>query len=78
MPRRNPTLKAEMEDLGRKSVPVAFFTYPVMQVANIRLPRARLVLVGQGSFPTSSSPESGAPLQAAVQGRVPRVSAVIQ
>jgi tryptophanyl-tRNA synthetase len=38
---RNPTLKAEMEDFGRKSVPVAFFTYPVMQAANILLPRGK-------------------------------------
>jgi tryptophanyl-tRNA synthetase len=39
MLQRNPTLKAEMEDFGRKSVPVAFFNYPVMQVANIELTR---------------------------------------
>lgn len=32
MLQRNPTLKAEMEDIeaGNRSVPVAFFTYPVM------------------------------------------------
>ena len=43
---RNPTLKAEMEAIENpedattkgKSVPVAFYTYPVMQVANILLP----------------------------------------
>src|SRR3989441_12217313 len=48
---RNPTLKAEMEEFGRKSVPVAFFTYPVMQVANILLPRAHLVPVGEDQLP---------------------------
>jgi tryptophanyl-tRNA synthetase len=48
---RNPTLKAEMADFGRKSVPVAFFTYPVMQVANILLPRAHLVPVGEDQLP---------------------------
>ncbi len=50
---RNPTLKAEMEDLdaGDKGVPVGFFVYPVMQVANILLPRARLVPVGEDQLP---------------------------
>jgi tryptophanyl-tRNA synthetase len=48
---RNPTLKAEMRDFGRRSVPVAFFTYPVMQVANILLPRAHLVPVGEDQLP---------------------------
>jgi tryptophanyl-tRNA synthetase len=45
---RNPTLKSEMADLeATMSVPVAFFTYPVMQVANILLPKANLVPVGE-------------------------------
>ncbi len=48
---RNPTLKAEMEEFGRKSVPVAFFTYPVMQVANILMARAHLVPVGEDQLP---------------------------
>jgi tryptophanyl-tRNA synthetase len=51
MLQRNPTLKAEMDDFGRKSVPVAFFTYPVMQVANILMPRAHLVPVGEDQLP---------------------------
>ena len=51
MLQRNPTLKAEMADIGNKSVPVAFFTYPVMQVANILLPRAHLVPVGEDQLP---------------------------
>ena len=50
---RNPTLKGEMADLQEKtdSVPVAFFTYPVMQVANILLPRAHLVPTGEDQSP---------------------------
>jgi tryptophanyl-tRNA synthetase len=45
---RNPTLKAEMAYLETTmSVPVAFFTYPMMQVANILLPKAHLVPVGE-------------------------------
>lgn len=51
MLQRNPTLKAEMDDFGRKSVPVAFFTYPVMQMANILLFRAHLVPVGEDQLP---------------------------
>lgn len=56
---RNPTLKAEMEAIESpvdsttkgKSVPVAFYIYPVMQVANILLPRANLVPVGEDQLP---------------------------
>jgi len=51
---RNPTLKAEMEELESRSkdaVPVAFFTYPVMQVANILMPKADLVPTGEDQSP---------------------------
>ena len=51
---RNPTLKSEMADLeakSKESVPVAFFTYPVMQVANILLPKAHLVPTGEDQSP---------------------------
>lgn len=51
---RNPTLKAEMADLEEarhESVPVAFFTYPIMQVANILMPKAHLVPVGEDQLP---------------------------
>jgi tryptophanyl-tRNA synthetase len=51
MLQRNPTLKAEMANFGNRSVPVAFFTYPVMQVSNILLPRAHLVPVGEDQLP---------------------------
>ena len=52
---RNPTLKAEMAELetrsGEASVPVGFFTYPIMQVANILMPKAHLVPVGEDQLP---------------------------
>ncbi len=55
---RNPTLKSEMETIEQgdeskkgKSVPVAFYNYPVMQVANILMPRAHLVPVGEDQLP---------------------------
>jgi len=51
---RNPTLKAEMDELesrSRDAVPVAFFTYPVMQVANILMPKANLVPTGEDQAP---------------------------
>lgn len=51
MLQRNPTLKSELDGFGKKSVPVAFFTYPVMQVSNILLPRAHLVPVGEDQSP---------------------------
>jgi tryptophanyl-tRNA synthetase len=53
MLQRNPTLKAEMEDIeaGNKSVPAAFFFYPVQQSANILLCRAHLVPVGEDQLP---------------------------
>jgi tryptophanyl-tRNA synthetase len=50
---RNPTLKGELADLEEKKTgaPVGFFIYPVMQVANILLPRAHLVPVGEDQLP---------------------------
>jgi tryptophanyl-tRNA synthetase len=51
--RKNPTLKSEMDVLeqAKKSVPVGFFIYPLMQIANILLPRADLVPVGDDQLP---------------------------
>jgi tryptophanyl-tRNA synthetase len=51
---RNPTLKGEMAELearAKESVPVAFFTYPIMQVANILMPKAHLVPTGEDQSP---------------------------
>jgi tryptophanyl-tRNA synthetase len=48
---RNPTLKAEMADLESKELNVAFFFYPIMQMANILMPKAHLVPVGEDQLP---------------------------
>ena len=48
---RNPTLKSEMERLEAGRLSVGFFTYPVSQVADILLPRAHLVPVGEDQLP---------------------------
>ena len=89
---RNPTLRAEMEEIDSpkdattkgKSVPVAFYIYPVMQVANILLPRAHLVPVGEDQLPHIELTRETArrfnrdfqpifPEQEALVGRVPRL-----
>lgn len=87
MLQRNPTLKKEMDDFGRKSVPVAFFTYPVMQSANILMSRAHLVPVGQDQLPHVEFTRAVArrfnrqvrevfPEPEALVGRVPRLIGV--
>ena len=48
---RNPTLKAEREQIEAKGLSVGFFTYPVSQVADILLPKAHLVPVGEDQLP---------------------------
>ena len=48
---RNPTLKAEREQVETKGLSVGFFTYPVSQVADILLPKAHLVPVGEDQLP---------------------------
>ncbi len=51
---RNPTLKAEREQLeggGGERVSVGFYTYPISQVADILLPKAHLVPVGEDQIP---------------------------
>lgn len=90
---RNPTLKAEMEALEnpedgraeRKPVPVAFYNYPIMQVANILMPRAHLVPVGDDQLPHIELTRETArrfnrrfkevfPEPEALVGRVPRLT----
>ena len=73
---RNPTLRAEMADIetggrlhARRSVPVAFYTYPVMQVANILMPRAHLVPVGETAAHRDDA-RGCAAVQPAIQGGV--------
>ena len=48
---RNPTLKAERARLDAESLSVGFYTYPVSQVADILLPKAHLVPVGEDQLP---------------------------
>lgn len=87
MLQRNPTLKKELDDFGRKSVPVAFFTYPVMQSANILMARAHLVPVGEDQLPHVELTRAVArrfnrqvrevfPEPEALMGRVPRLIGV--
>ena len=51
MLQRNPTLKAETEQLRPDQLNVGFFNYPMSQVADILLPRADLVPVGEDQAP---------------------------
>ena len=48
---RNPTLKAERDQVQTKGLSVGFYTYPVSQVADILLPKANLVPVGEDQLP---------------------------
>tara|TARA_A100001037_G_C15153961_1_gene642155 strand:- start:7965 stop:8966 length:1002 start_codon:yes stop_codon:yes gene_type:complete len=48
---RNPTLKSERERISNTSLSVGFYTYPVSQVADILLPKANLVPVGEDQLP---------------------------
>lgn len=50
---RNPTLKSEMEKLEEEgsALSVGFFNYPISQVADILLPKANLVPVGEDQLP---------------------------
>ena len=48
---RNPTLKSERERISNTSLSVGFYTYPVSQVADILLPKADLVPVGEDQLP---------------------------
>ncbi len=48
---RNPTLKSELDSLPVENRTVGFFNYPMSQVADILLPRAHLVPVGEDQAP---------------------------
>ena len=48
---RNPTLKGELAQLQTAQRSVGFFNYPISQVADILLPRAHLVPVGEDQTP---------------------------
>lgn len=51
MLQRNPTLKAERSQIEAKGLSVGFFTYPTSQIADILLPKAHLVPVGEDQLP---------------------------
>ncbi|MEX2236732.1 MAG: tryptophan--tRNA ligase [Dehalococcoidia bacterium] len=51
MLQRNPTLKFELQSVSDEGNNVAFFFYPVMQAANILMPKAHLVPVGDDQLP---------------------------
>ena len=48
---RNPTLKTEIDALPAERRTVGFYNYPMSQVADILLPRAHLVPVGEDQAP---------------------------
>ena len=48
---RNPTLKGELDSLEVEKRTVGFYNYPMSQVADILLPRAQLVPVGDDHSP---------------------------
>ncbi len=48
---RNPTLKSELDALPVERRSVGFYNYPMSQVADILLPRAHLVPVGEDQAP---------------------------
>ena len=48
---RNPTLKSELDSMPVESRTVGFYNYPMSQVADILLPRAHLVPVGEDQAP---------------------------
>ena len=50
---RNPTLKSESERVEQETsgLSVGFYTYPVSQIADILLPKAHLVPVGEDQMP---------------------------
>ena len=48
---RNPTLKGELDSLPIEQRSAGFFNYPISQIADILLPRAHLVPVGEDQAP---------------------------
>jgi tryptophanyl-tRNA synthetase len=79
---RNPTLKSELE--GLREVTFGFYGYPVSQIADILLPKANLVPVGDDQLPHVELTRKIArkfnslygpvfPIPEALVGRVPRL-----
>lgn len=81
---QNPTLKAEMAQINKKDLSLGFFNYPASQVADILLPKANLVPVGDDQLPHIELTRDIAnkfnrfyghifPIPSALIGRVPRL-----
>lgn len=81
---RNPTLKAEIAQMGKKDLSLGFFNYPASQVADILLPKANLVPVGEDQLPHVELTREIArkfnglyghvfPIPRALVGRIPRL-----
>ena len=51
MLQRNPTLKSEMAEMKPEELSAGFFFYPLSQIADILLPKAHLVPVGDDQAP---------------------------
>ena len=82
--KRNPTLKSEMKLQKAKDISLGFFNYPGSQVADILLPKANLVPVGEDQLPHIELTRKVAkkfnhlfghvfPIPSALVGRVPRL-----
>lgn len=82
--RQNPTLKAEMAQMNKKDLSLGFFNYPASQVADILLPKANLVPIGEDQLPHIELARDAAkkfnklygqvfPIPSALVGRVPRL-----
>ncbi|HIF71162.1 MAG TPA: tryptophan--tRNA ligase [Dehalococcoidia bacterium] len=82
---RNPTLKGELDDLDVERRTVGFYNYPMSQVADILLPKADLVPVGDDQLPHIEMTREVArkfnrmfgdifPESESLVGRVPRLS----
>ena len=85
----NPTLKTELAQIksSRKAVTVGFYTYPVSQIADILLPKAHLIPVGEDQIPHIEDTRNIArrfnraygdifPVPRAKIGRIPRLVGV--
>ncbi len=85
--KRNPTLKTEMKQIYSKQIALGFFNYPASQVADILLPRAQIVPVGEDQLPHIELTRKIArkfnkiyknifPIPKAIIGRVPRLPGI--
>lgn len=87
MLQRNPTLKSEMSEMTPEDLSAGFFYYPLSQIADILLPKAHLVPVGDDQSPHIEMAREIArrfnrmfgelfPIPEMLIGRVPRLTGV--